>query len=309
MKSTPPSARRIARSVLIAVMPTYSPTRPARSTSTRWPRSSSPIARYMCASSRATVVLPVPGLPRKTRCCEVATSGSPCSRRRPCTCRNATSARTCSFTDSSPTRESSSACSSSSVRVSSAGGRPRSRRSVQSASPLSRCRTLWRSTSKPRVEVVEWICHDASTRRRVSLDSGCGRSTGGFARARAPGMGDAALPDGARPVRAGPAARRRRGVRGRAAALPGALARGQRPGQARLRQVDGLPGLPRPALDRARPDEGRRPLRRRGVARRVRGARDVDDVEVRAPAAALRRREGRRPLQPEGDVASTSCGR
>src|SRR5436189_3855425 len=150
MKRTPPSARRTARSVLIAVIPTYSPTRPERSTSTRWPRSSSPIARYMCASSRATVVLPVPGLPRKTRCCEVATSGNPCSRRRPCTCRNATNARTCSFTDSSPTSESSSACSSSSVRVSSAGGRPRSSGSVQSARPLIRWRTLWRRTSKPR---------------------------------------------------------------------------------------------------------------------------------------------------------------
>ena len=28
------------------------------------------------------IVFPVPGLPRKTRCCDVATSGSPCSRRR-----------------------------------------------------------------------------------------------------------------------------------------------------------------------------------------------------------------------------------
>ena len=115
-------------------------------------------------------------------------------------------------------------------------------------------------------------------------------------------MGDAALPDGARPVRAGPSTRRRRGVRGRAAALSGALARGQRPGAARLGEVDGLPGLPGAALDRARPDEGRRPLRRRGDAGRVRGARDVDDLEVRAPAAALRRRQGRRSLQPEGDV-------
>ena len=35
-----------------------------------------------------------------------------------------------------------------------------------------------------------------------------------------------------------------------------------------------------------------------GVARRVRRARVVDDVEVRAAAAAVRRREGRHPLRP-----------
>ena len=39
------------------------------------------------------------------------------------------------------------------------------------------------------------------------------------------------------------------------------------------------------------------------LARRVRGARDVDDVEVRAAAAAVRRREGRRPLRPARAVA------
>ena len=43
-------------------------------------------------------------------------------------------------------------------------------------------------------------------------------------------------------------------------------------------------------------DDGRR-------SRRVRGARDVDDVEVRAAAAALRRREGRRALQRARAVA------
>src|SRR5215217_2812559 len=149
MKSTPSSARRIARSVLTAVMPTYSPTSPARSTSTRCPRLRSPIARYMCASRRAIVVLPVPGLPRKTRCCEVATSGSPRSSRCPCTSRNATSARTCSFTKSSPTSESSSVCSSSRLRVSS-GGLRGSSRSSQSASPPTLWRTCSRRTSRPR---------------------------------------------------------------------------------------------------------------------------------------------------------------
>src|SRR5712691_10200335 len=129
MKRTPSSARWIARSVLIAVAPTYWPTSPARSTSTRWPRLSRPIARYISASRRAIVVLPVPGLPRKTRCCEVATSGSPCSARRACTWRNATSARTCSFTVSRPTSASSSAWSSSRLRPGS-GGRIESRRSA-----------------------------------------------------------------------------------------------------------------------------------------------------------------------------------
>ena len=53
----------------------------------------------------------------------------------------------------------------------------------------------------------------------------------------------------------------------------------------------------------ARAHEGRHPLRRPRLARRVRGARDVDDVEVRPAPAALRRREGRRPLQPARAVA------
>ena len=131
MKRTPSSARRIARSVLIAVWPTYWPTSEARSTSTRWPFSSSPIAPYISASSRATVVLPVPGLPRKTRCWLVATSGRSCSFRRACTCRNASRACTCSLTVSRPTRPSSSACSSGSGRGGVARG-PRPSRSSSS---------------------------------------------------------------------------------------------------------------------------------------------------------------------------------
>ena len=43
-----------------------------------------------------------------------------------------------------------------------------------------------------------------------------------------------------------------------------------------------------------------------GRSRRVRGARDVDDVEVRAPPPAVRRRERRRPLQPARAVARPS---
>src|SRR5918993_3721301 len=116
MNRTPSSARLIARSVLIAVWPMYWPTSEARSTSTRWPFSSSPIAPYISASSRATVVLPVPGLPLNTRCWLVATSGRSCSFRRACTWRKARSPCTCSFTLSSPTSPSSSACSTGSGR-------------------------------------------------------------------------------------------------------------------------------------------------------------------------------------------------
>ena len=84
------------------------------------------------------------------------------------------------------------------------------------------------------------------------LHSGRGRGAGGFARARATRMGDRALSNGARAVRAGAPVRRRRGVRGRAASLPGALARRQRPREARLRPLDGFPRLSRAALDGAR---------------------------------------------------------
>ena len=139
MKRTPSSARRIARSVLIAVWPTYWPTSEARSTSTRWPFSRRPIAPYISASSRATVVLPVPGLPRKTRCWLVATSGRPCSFRRACTWRNASSACTCSLTVSRPTRPSSSACSSGSGR----GGVARGPRPSSSSSSGPAVRLSW----------------------------------------------------------------------------------------------------------------------------------------------------------------------
>ena len=82
------------------------------------------------------------------------------------------------------------------------------------------------------------------------------------------------------------------------ACVPGARGHRRRAAAPRRRDDGDLRRLPRAALDRARPDEGRHPLRPGGVARRVRGARDVDDVEVRAAAAAVRRREGRHPLRP-----------
>ena len=68
------------------------------------------------------------------------------------------------------------------------------------------------------------------------------------------------------------------------------------------RQDPGLPGLPRHAQRRPRPLEGRHPLPPRRHARRSQGARDVDDVEVRAVRNPVRRRQGRRRLQSEDDV-------
>src|SRR5262249_47422613 len=127
-------------------------------------------------------------------------------------------------------------------------------------------------------EIVQRIRHGGistlaarkgTTSGRLTLDSACGRGAGGLARGRAPGMEDAALPDGACAVRPGAPARRRRGLRRRAASVSRAVARRQRAGQARQRPLDGLPRLPRPALDGARADEGWRSLRPRGDARRV----------------------------------------
>ena len=54
------------------------------------------------------------------------------------------------------------------------------------------------------------------------------------------------------------------------------------------------------------PVEGRHPLPPRRHARRGQGAGDGDDVEVRADEPPVRRRQGRRRLRPEGDVAAGS---
>ena len=116
-------------------------------------------------------------------------------------------------------------------------------------------------------------------------------------------VGHAALPDRARSVRAGAPVCRRLASHRRAPALPRAGADGQRAGAPRRRRLRRLCRLPRPALERARADEGRHPLRPRRDSRRVRGARDVDDLEVRAAAAPVRRREGRRPLRSEAALA------
>ena len=68
----------------------------------------------------------------------------------------------------------------------------------------------------------------------------------------------------------------------------------------------GVRRLPRDAQHRARAVEGRHPLPPGRHARRGQGARDVDDLEVRAHGAAVRRREGRRRLRPEEAVARPS---
>ena len=65
----------------------------------------------------------------------------------------------------------------------------------------------------------------------------------------------------------------------------------------------GLHRLARHPQHRAGPVEGRHPLPPGRHARRGQGARDVDDLEVRADEPPVRRREGRRDLRPEDDVA------
>ena len=68
----------------------------------------------------------------------------------------------------------------------------------------------------------------------------------------------------------------------------------------------GVRGLPRDAQHRARAVEGRHPLPPERHAGRGQGARDVDDLEVRADGAAVRRREGRRRLRSEEAVVVAS---
>ena len=70
--------------------------------------------------------------------------------------------------------------------------------------------------------------------------------------------------------------------------------------------IEVFTGLPRHAQRRARAVEGRDPLPPGRHARRGQGALDVDDLEVRADGHPVRRRQGRRGLQPEGAVASAS---
>ena len=107
--------------------------------------------------------------------------------------------------------------------------------------------------------------------------------------------------------RAARAARARAGVR-HPARSAAALDRRELPRPARRRPRARADRLSRPAHADDGADEGWLSLRPRRVARRVRGARDVDDLEMRAARAAVRRREGRRALlagrsQPRRDRA------
>ena len=108
MNSTPPRARSKASWVRIAVEPMCSPTRSTRETSTRWPRSSTPSEARISPYSRATVVLPVPGEPVKTRWRRTEAALSPASWRRRPTSIMSVSARTSRLTLSRPTSASSS---------------------------------------------------------------------------------------------------------------------------------------------------------------------------------------------------------
>ena len=119
-------------------------------------------------------------------------------------------------------------------------------------------------------------------------------------------VGDAAVRTGCDAAGAGPGARRDPGLRRDPSPPSGACGDPDAAGSPRRRDGRLVSGLPGAALVRARADEGRHPLRRRGRPRRVRGAGDVDDLEVRSPPPAVRRREGRRPLQPARAVVRTS---
>src|SRR6266545_3323725 len=93
--------------VLGAVCPTYSPTSVARSTSMRWPLWRMPSAARICPYSRATVVLPVPGLPAKTRWRDSGGGSSPASSRCLTICISLTSVPTSCLARRRPTSASS----------------------------------------------------------------------------------------------------------------------------------------------------------------------------------------------------------
>mmetsp|Transcript_56794 Transcript_56794/g.149159 ORF Transcript_56794/g.149159 Transcript_56794/m.149159 type:complete len:211 (+) Transcript_56794:664-1296(+) len=151
MNSTPPAARLHASAVSWPVSPWCDPMRSLRDTSISWPVRSTPSERSMRATSRATVVLPVPGLPRKSMCSvESAGMGRPASLRsfRSLSC--AISCFTNCLTDAIPTMASSLA-STSEMEV----GSPASVGSTKSASssvvsvpretvPIAKTRLVWR---------------------------------------------------------------------------------------------------------------------------------------------------------------------
>mmetsp|Transcript_5905 Transcript_5905/g.16101 ORF Transcript_5905/g.16101 Transcript_5905/m.16101 type:complete len:217 (+) Transcript_5905:1387-2037(+) len=119
MKRTPPRAFFTASAVSCPVSPWWGPMRSLRVTSTSWPVWSTPRDRIMRATSLATLVLPVPGLPRKSML-STRSSFTPRCLRRFCTSTELRSDCSIPFTSARPT-----SCSTSLSRaaMSSAGGR------------------------------------------------------------------------------------------------------------------------------------------------------------------------------------------
>ena len=165
---------------------------------------------------------------------------------------------------------------------------------------------------RPRPGDDEPLIAMASTiprRSRAARQRGLGRGPRDRAHLVAPGARVALelYRDRDRPVRA-----RRRPARPRARAAPAPRRAAPRAG----RQLPGSPrhrrgGGVRPATASSTrlvdgPDQGRDPPRARRLARRVRGAGDVDDIQVRAARPPLRRRQGRRALRPEPDLRTPS---
>ena len=80
------------------------------------------------------------------------------------------------------------------------------------------------------------------------------------------------------------------------------------PGPDGQRRDRSLHRLPRAVQHHARPGEGRHPLSPGRHARRGDGAGRLDDVEVRRRAHPVRRRQGRRHLRSDADVAARARG-
>ncbi len=100
----------MAAAVLGAVSPRNRPTSPSLDTSTVCPRDSRPSPAKIRPSSRATVVLPVPGGPTNSTCgATISRTAAPCSRRRRSRSNRSTRLLISSLTPPRPTIASSSA--------------------------------------------------------------------------------------------------------------------------------------------------------------------------------------------------------
>ena len=170
-----------------------------------------PSERRIWLSRRATVVLPVPGLPVNTRWWLVSSVGMPRSSRSRWIRSRLVSRRTSALTWSSPTSASSSASSSSIGRAggSSPAGRRRGRGGPAPARPARRRRGRRRRWPGPR----------RRRRRRTPPAARCG--SGRWRRSRR------ATARGRSPPRRGPG-----GCRGRSSGPPAACRRGRRPARA-----------------------------------------------------------------------------